>query len=73
MDSWLGTGVYESYTDSEGNFSIVIPYFSKYYIQIVDEEGHAHKASLELQKYRAETNVHEIVIVKDIFKQNPDK
>jgi tetratricopeptide (TPR) repeat protein len=73
MDSWLGMGVYESHTDSEGNFSIVIPYFSKYYIQIVDEEGHAHRASLELQKYRAETNVHEIVIVKDIFKQNPDK
>jgi hypothetical protein len=73
MDSWLGIGVYENHTDSEGNFSIVIPYFSKYYIQIVDEEGHEHKASLELQKYRTETNVHEIVIVKDIFKQNPDK
>lgn len=73
IDSWLGTGVYESNTDAEGNFSIVIPYFSKYYIQIVDEQGHAHKASLELQKYRAETNIHEIVIVKDIFEQNPDK
>lgn len=73
MDSWLGIGVNESQTDSEANFSIVIPYFSKYYIQIVDEDGHAHKASLEIQKYRTETNVHEIVIVKDIFTQSPDK
>lgn len=72
MDSWLGTGVYEGTTDSEGNFSIVIPYFSKYYVQIIDKHGNEHKVSLELLKYRAETNVHEIVVVKDIFRQKED-
>ncbi len=68
FDSWQGTSIYENTTDADGNFSITIPYFSKFYIQIIDENGDVYKASLEIQKYRAETNVHEIVIVKDIFK-----
>lgn len=73
VDSWLGTGVHRSVTDGEGNFSIVIPYFSKYYIEVIDEEGHHHKASLEIQKHKTETNVHEIVVIKDIFNPNTGK
>ncbi len=68
FDSWQGTSVYENTTDDDGNFLITIPYFSKFYVQIIDENGDVYKASLEIQKYRALTNVHEIVIVKDIFK-----
>jgi tetratricopeptide (TPR) repeat protein len=57
----------ESVTDAEGNFSLVIPYFSKYMVQVVNEEGDENKASLELQKYRKETGSYEIVLIKNIF------
>lgn len=67
IDSHTGRMVFEGTSGAEGHFSITIPYFSRYYIHIFDEDGKAHKASLELQKYRIETHVHEIVVVKDIY------
>jgi hypothetical protein len=67
VDSQTNTSVFDGTTGTEGQFSLTIPYFSRYYIQILDEEGKAHKASLELQKYKMETHVHEIVVVKDIY------
>jgi hypothetical protein len=66
IDSRLGLGVAESITDDDGNFSITIPYFSKYYIQVIDN-GRELKASLEIPKQAAETYEHEIVLVKDVF------
>lgn len=73
IDSGNGKSVFATRTDASGTFSIVVPYFSKYYIEVVDEDGGAHKASFELSKYQGEASVHEIVIVKDIFKKNNDR
>jgi tetratricopeptide (TPR) repeat protein len=73
MDSGQGNPVFTTKTDATGKFSIVIPYFGRYYVQVTDDEGIAYKASFELSKYQGETSVHEIVIVKDIFKKNNDR
>ncbi|MBA4054144.1 MAG: hypothetical protein C0490_05480 [Marivirga sp.] len=70
VDSWKGKNVFQSTTDKDGNFSITIPYFSKFFLQIVDETGVEHKVSLEIEKYTKEGNSHEIVVVKDIFTQH---
>lgn len=70
IDSWRGKTVFQSITDKDGNFSITIPYFSKFYLQILDEAGMEHKVSFELEKHRREASSHEIVIVKDIFTQH---
>jgi hypothetical protein len=73
MDGSAGKPVFTTKTDVKGNFSIEIPYFSRYYVQVTDEEGVEYKASFELNKYQGEASVHEIVIVKDIFKKNNDR
>lgn len=70
VDSWKGRTVFQATTDRDGNFSITIPYFSKFFLQIVDETGMDHKVSLEIEKYRREDSHHEIVVVKDIFTQH---
>ena len=64
--------VYETTTDENGNFSIPIPYFSKYLIEVDDQSGNKYQASLEIQKFRVENSVHQIVIVKDIFNQSTE-
>jgi tetratricopeptide (TPR) repeat protein len=73
VDSRHGKSVFEGTTGAGGNFSITIPYFSKYFLQIVDPSGNEHKASLEIAKYRSEISNHEIVVVKDIFNQKEEK
>ncbi|HMG93293.1 MAG TPA: tetratricopeptide repeat protein [Chryseolinea sp.] len=73
IDSKYGKSVFEGVTGADGRFSITIPYFSKYFLQIVDPSGNEHKASLELAKYRSEISSHEIVVVKDIFNQKDVK
>jgi tetratricopeptide (TPR) repeat protein len=73
IDSRRGNSVFEGTTGADGNFSITIPYFSKYFLQIVDPSGNEHKASLEIAKYRSEISNHEIVVVKDIFNQKEEK
>jgi hypothetical protein len=70
IDSQKGVEVYERSTDENGGFSIDIPYFSRYFIQLVDESGIVHKVSIDIQKHKTETTEHEIVIVKDIFSNN---
>ncbi len=67
MDNLRNVSVHESVSDAKGNFSIVIPYFSKYFIRIVGEGGDEHKASLEILKYKKELSSYEIVIIKDLF------
>jgi hypothetical protein len=62
--------VHESVSDSFGNFSIIIPYYSKYQIRVKEEDDDEYVTALEIPKRRKESNVHEIVIVKDIFKKN---
>jgi tetratricopeptide (TPR) repeat protein len=70
IDSWRGKSVFRGTTDGDGNFSITIPYFSKFFLQILDEDGINHKVSLEMEKYRKEASSHDIVVVKDIFTQH---
>jgi len=72
VDSRHGKSVFEGTTDAGGSFSITIPYFSKYFLQIVDPSGNEHKASLEIAKYRSEISSHEIVVVKDMFNQKEE-
>ncbi len=67
VDNLRNVSVYESVSDGKGNFSIIIPYFSKYFIRIVGEGGDEHKASLEILKYKKELSSYEIVIIKDLF------
>ncbi|HEV8515610.1 MAG TPA: hypothetical protein VGQ59_20140, partial [Cyclobacteriaceae bacterium] len=67
VDSEKNLRVYDTITDADGGFSVTIPYFSKYYIEVDDQSGNEYKASLELQKYRIENSVHQIVVVKSIF------
>jgi tetratricopeptide (TPR) repeat protein len=67
IDTWQDLKVQETVSGPDGSFTLIIPYFSRYHILITDEKGNRHKASLDLEKYRTETNKHEIVVVKDLF------
>lgn len=73
VDSQKDVIVYERSTDADGRFSIDIPYFSRYFIQLVDEANIVHKVSIDIQKHKTETTEHEIVIVKDIFSNNNEE
>lgn len=70
IDNIRNVVVHESVSDSFGNFNIVIPYYSKYQIRVKEEDDDEYVTALEIPKRRKESNVHEIVIVKDIFKKN---
>jgi hypothetical protein len=74
VDNLRDVTVYESATDAGGNFSVVIPYFSKYVIRVVTEDGDENLAVLEIPKHRKELSAHEIVMVRDVFKstETPD-
>jgi len=60
-------------SDKNGEFSIVIPYFSQYRIRVVEDDGSETIVSLDISKQRKSENSHEIVIVKDVFKNPLDK
>jgi tetratricopeptide (TPR) repeat protein len=60
--------VHESVSDDAGNFSVVIPYFSKYRIRVVGADHDEHVVSLDITKHRKIDSKHEIVIVKDAFR-----
>ncbi len=70
IDNIRNVTVHESSSDADGNFSIVIPYFSKYKIRVIGEDNDENIVSLEIPKHRRLFNQHEIVIVKDAFKSN---
>jgi tetratricopeptide (TPR) repeat protein len=72
IDNLKNTIVYETVSDASGNFKLAIPYFSKYYIQVIGEGGDEHKVSLEILKYRKELSLYEIVIVKDFITKADD-
>lgn len=69
IDRLRNITVYESTTDNEGNFSIVVPYFSKYIVQIVSIDNDENLAILEIPKQKTESSAFEIVVVKDLFKE----
>ncbi|HYC86742.1 MAG TPA: hypothetical protein VEB86_16025 [Chryseosolibacter sp.] len=60
--------VHEAHSNGDGNFSITIPYFSKYKIRVIGEDREEHIVSLEIPKHRKNYSTYEIVIVKDAFK-----
>lgn len=70
IDNIKNVVVHESITSDDGHFSIVIPYFSTYVIRVTGEDEQVNMAVLEIPKRRKELSDHEIVIVKDIFKEN---
>lgn len=70
VDNVRDITVFEGTSDSLGNFSIVVPHYSKYKIKVVGENLVEHIVSLEIPKHRRAQGNHEIVIVKDLFKEN---
>jgi hypothetical protein len=65
--------VYEGVSDGAGNFTIIIPYFSKYKIRVVGEDGEEHIVSLEIPKHKKHYSNYEIVIVRDAFKSKENQ
>lgn len=59
--------VEEVKTDEEGRFSLTIPYFSRYKIRVVEEDGTETLVSLDIPRRKREDYTHEIVVVKDAF------
>jgi tetratricopeptide (TPR) repeat protein len=62
--------VQEGVSDAQGNFTWIIPYFSKYRMRVVGPENDEHMVSLEIPKQKQLYGKHEIVIVKDAFRLN---
>ncbi|WP_333821403.1 tetratricopeptide repeat protein [Ohtaekwangia sp.] len=67
IDKLRNTTVYESRTDSKGNFSVTVPYFSEYVIRVVTDDGKESFVVLEIPKHQRQVSAHEIVFVKDTF------
>jgi tetratricopeptide (TPR) repeat protein len=67
IDNIKDVVVLETHSDENGNFTMSIPYFSKYKIRIIASGEDEHIVSLEIPKYRKIDSKHEIVIVKDVF------
>lgn len=72
IDNVKKTVVSTTSSDGNGKFNIIIPYFSQYRMRVVENDGNETIVSLDLSKQRKEENIHEIVIVKETFK-NPRK
>lgn len=62
--------VFEGTTDSLGNFTVVVPHHSKYKIRVIGEGLGENIVSLEIPKHRRTQGDHEIVVVKDLFKED---
>ncbi|MGE0589194.1 MAG: tetratricopeptide repeat protein [Cyclobacteriaceae bacterium] len=69
VDTYRSASVYEGTTDREGNFSVVIPYFSKYILRIEGLENDEHVAVMEIPKERKESSDYQIVVISDLFKR----
>lgn len=67
IDAIRNLSVHECSADEKGNFSITIPYFTKYKIKVVDDDDE-NFVSLEIPKHKKAYSKHEIVVVKDAFK-----
>jgi len=71
IDNIRNITVQSSTSDTEGKFSLMIPYFSQYRIKVVGSNNRDEAfVSLELSKGKNSGSTYEIVIVKNIFK-NP--
>lgn len=68
IDNVRHVTVYESTADKDGNFTLMIPYFSKFKIRVTGGDNDENFVSLEIPKQRKASNKHDIVVVKDAFK-----
>jgi hypothetical protein len=68
IDNERNLAVYEDTCDADGHFRIVVPYYAKYKLRVVGQDGEENIVSLEIPKYKKELSSHEIVVVKDFFK-----
>ncbi len=68
IDNDRNLTVYESRSDADGNFQIVIPYYGKFKLRVRGQDDEENIVSLEIPKYQRELSRHEIVVVKDLFK-----
>jgi tetratricopeptide (TPR) repeat protein len=70
IDNIRNLTIKETTCDADGNFTIEIPYYSKYKIKVAGEDNDENFVSLELPKHKRSNHEYEIVIVKDAFKLN---
>lgn len=69
IDNIRNVQVFECISDSTGNFTLEIPYFSTYKIKVTGQDNQETIVSLEIPKHRKiDGSKHEIVVVKDPFK-----
>jgi WD40-like Beta Propeller Repeat len=68
IDNDRNLTVHENSCDADGNFQIIIPYYGKYKLRVVGQDGEENIVSLEIPKFKRELSRHEIVVVKDLFK-----
>ena len=68
IDNVRDITVYETRSDSLGNFTLRVPHYSKFRIRVLGENFEEHVVSLEIPKHRRAHGRNEIVIVKDAFK-----
>ena len=73
IDHIRNVPVFECISDSVGHFRLEVPYFSTYRIKITGEDSYENIVSLEIPKHRNADSRHEIVVVKDPFKSNPNE
>ena len=73
IDNLRNVKVQESISDGNGNFSVVVPYFSQYVVRVIGEEGGENVVVLEIPKHRKHLSAHEIVIIKDVFESNENQ
>jgi tetratricopeptide (TPR) repeat protein len=70
IDNIRNVLVHESYSDAEGHFSLQIPYYSKYKINIIGEDKEENIVSLDIPRHRKLDSEHELVVIKDPFKMH---
>jgi hypothetical protein len=71
IDNFKNVPVSESFSDSAGNFVLQIPYFSQYKLKVTDEHNNENVVSLEVPRHRKKEEKHEIVVVRDAFRNKP--
>jgi hypothetical protein len=67
-DNRRNTVVYETTSDRNGRFTLLVPYSSQYRIKVTNEKVGELMVSLEIPKNRKRYTDHEIVVVKEKFK-----
>lgn len=70
VDYLRNVTVAKTSSDNTGNFTITVPYFSKYKLKIKGKDIGESIASFEVPKYKKSNNKYEIVVVKDDFRTN---